>query len=247
MEKLLEALHEMLRKIIMTVELKIHRQEREIARDINVTEAGVELDAVIDVHRIWGEMDVLQMQIAMAIADPSAADARVQKLLPLLIKRVRKMNDRVEDRLGQALANELLRHLEVPIRAHAQAVDGCVLLRLRRQRLGRIELLQLHHHTVEVIHAHRILFQQMYEKVALIKLTHLDDPFEHGAFPGEAQDTVTLGDTRDLKVDLIGKPAIELEFALAVLMTELQRAEVQKAKLHWLLDFENQRRGDEHP
>ncbi len=57
------------------MKIQIHRQKSRIARDIKVAEAVVELDAVIDMQCVIRHVDVIEMQVAMAIADPALRHA----------------------------------------------------------------------------------------------------------------------------------------------------------------------------
>ena len=56
---------------MLPFEIKIHREKCEIVRDVDEAEAVVELDAIEDGHRLRREMDVIEVQIAVAIANPT--------------------------------------------------------------------------------------------------------------------------------------------------------------------------------
>jgi len=63
-------LQKQLRQIASTVEVKIHRQKCEIVGDINETKPVVKLDAIEDGGCFRSEMDVIEVQIAVAIENP---------------------------------------------------------------------------------------------------------------------------------------------------------------------------------
>src|SRR5437899_1649962 len=58
-----------IRQISAAFEVKIHCQEREIVRDVDETEPVVELDAIEDRQPVRREVNVVEVEIAMAIAD----------------------------------------------------------------------------------------------------------------------------------------------------------------------------------
>ena len=51
-------------------EIEIHCQKREVVGDVYETEAVVKLDAIEDGGRLRSEMDVIEVQIAVAIKNP---------------------------------------------------------------------------------------------------------------------------------------------------------------------------------
>ena len=51
-------------------EIKVHRQKCEIVRDVDEAEAVVKLDAIEDDVALRSDMDVIEVQIAVAIANP---------------------------------------------------------------------------------------------------------------------------------------------------------------------------------
>ena len=52
-------------------EVEIHRQKCQVVRDVDEAESIVELYTIEDGYRFRREMDVIETQIAMAIANPS--------------------------------------------------------------------------------------------------------------------------------------------------------------------------------
>ena len=62
-------------KLVLHLEIEIHRQKCEIIRDVDEAESIVELDTIEDGCRFRREMDVIEAQIAMAIANPPLLNA----------------------------------------------------------------------------------------------------------------------------------------------------------------------------
>lgn len=56
---------------MLPLEIKIHRQEGEVIRDVDEAEPVVEFDAIEDGCRFRREMNVIEVQVAMAIANPA--------------------------------------------------------------------------------------------------------------------------------------------------------------------------------
>ena len=63
-------LKKQIRQVASAFQIKIHPQKREIVCNVDETEAIVELDAIEDRGRGGSEMDVIEMQIAVAIENP---------------------------------------------------------------------------------------------------------------------------------------------------------------------------------
>ena len=55
---------------MLPFEIKVHGQKCEIIRDVDEAEAIVKLDAIEDGRRFRSNMDVIEVQIAVAIANP---------------------------------------------------------------------------------------------------------------------------------------------------------------------------------
>ena len=67
---------EIAREIGPAFVVQIHRQEGGVVRHVHVAEAVVELDAVVDVQRARRDMNVFEVQVAVAVADALFLDAR---------------------------------------------------------------------------------------------------------------------------------------------------------------------------
>ena len=61
---------EQIPQIASAFEIEIHRQKGEIVCNVKETESVVKLDAIEDGSRFRTEMNVIEMQIAMAIENP---------------------------------------------------------------------------------------------------------------------------------------------------------------------------------
>lgn len=63
-----------------TVIIKVHRQEGDVVGNVDVAEAIIKLDTIVDRERLRSEMNMLQMEVPVAIADPLLANAGVKEL-----------------------------------------------------------------------------------------------------------------------------------------------------------------------
>ena len=77
-------------------EIKIHRQKGEIVGDVDETKPIVELNAIEDGRRFRREMDVIEMQIAMAIKNPMLLNTFVEQVFIQLVELVCVMTNRLE-------------------------------------------------------------------------------------------------------------------------------------------------------
>ena len=58
------------RQVAATFEIEIHRQEGDVVCDVDETETVVELDAIEDRQCLRRDVNVVEVQIAMTVADP---------------------------------------------------------------------------------------------------------------------------------------------------------------------------------
>ena len=83
-------------QVTSALEIEIHRQKREVVGDVDEAESVVELDAIKDGGRLRAKMDVIEMQIAVAIEDPMLLNAFKEQFLVRDVELVREMLDRFE-------------------------------------------------------------------------------------------------------------------------------------------------------
>ena len=98
MERGGDARREMPGKIGAALVVEVHRQEGDVAGHVHVAEAVVELDAVVDVQRARREVDVFEMQVAVAVANPPRAHPRGKKARVPRVEPVGESADRLEGR-----------------------------------------------------------------------------------------------------------------------------------------------------
>src|SRR5207244_10795031 len=58
------------RQFAATFEIEIHRQEGDVVCDVDETETVVELDAIEDRQCLRRDVNVVEVEIAMTVADP---------------------------------------------------------------------------------------------------------------------------------------------------------------------------------
>ena len=63
-----------------TVIVKVHRQEGDVVGNVDVAEAIIKLDTIVDRERLRSEMNMLQMEVPVAIADPLLTNPGVKEL-----------------------------------------------------------------------------------------------------------------------------------------------------------------------
>ncbi len=101
-------------EVDVPVPRQVHRQEREVGAHVGEPEAVVELDAVDDRRALAVQVNVLEPQVAVSVANPLRVDARLQDvgvladegaLLHLDLARLRRLHvpRDVAARLGEVL------------------------------------------------------------------------------------------------------------------------------------------------
>ena len=78
------------------MKIEIHREKRDVAGDVEMAEAVVELDAIVDVQRVIRHVDVVEVEVAMAIADPAVAPRVCRKAPAAVRNSFREGADRLE-------------------------------------------------------------------------------------------------------------------------------------------------------
>ena len=63
----------------------------------------------------------------------------------------------------------------------------------------------------------------------------------------ERKTRISFVNWNDFQIDFRSKPPIQCNLALAKVAASFQRAEIKKAKIYRLFDFENEWRRDENP
>src|SRR4030095_12514831 len=76
------------REVRAPFEIQVHREESNVAGYIHVPKAIVKFDAVVDVERARRKVNVLEVQVAMAIANPVLPDPRREQTRVATIKPV---------------------------------------------------------------------------------------------------------------------------------------------------------------
>ena len=64
---------------MLTFEVEIHREKGEIVRDVDEAQAIAELDAIENRDRFRRDVDVIEVQVAMAIANALFCDALLEE------------------------------------------------------------------------------------------------------------------------------------------------------------------------
>ena len=63
-----------------TVVIKVHRQEGDVVGNVDVAEAIIKLDTIVDRERLRSEMNMLKMQIPVTVSDPVFTHSCAEKL-----------------------------------------------------------------------------------------------------------------------------------------------------------------------
>src|SRR5205823_8085671 len=92
-------------------EIKIHRQKGEIVGDVNESKPVVKLNAIENRSRFRREMNMIQMQVAVAIENPMLLNAFTEQAFIQLVEPVRVMANRLEGGRRNCLSN---RKLDLP-------------------------------------------------------------------------------------------------------------------------------------
>ena len=79
------------------------------------------------------------------------------------------------------------------------------------------------------------------------QFSHLHAVLDNFAFPFEGETRSGFVDPHDSQIDFRSKPAIQFNLTFAKIPAFFQCAEIEKAEIHRLLHFKDERRRNEHP
>src|SRR5207253_1083195 len=105
-------------------EIEVHREKRQIVRDVDAANAFAEFHAVENVHLLAGEMDVLAAQIAVAIEDAPARASPLKETRVALIISAGEIADRIESRTREQRADERFNLRKILVGAELQFLDA---------------------------------------------------------------------------------------------------------------------------
>ena len=230
-----EALREMAREFRVAGEVEIHRQERGVAGHVNVAEAVVEFDAVVNREAFPTEMNVLEVQVAVAIADAPFVDARGEKGRVPAVKRHGPVADCGKRRTRDGHADEVFGLPEVFVGADPQVRDAAPLFDLRGRLL---RLVKWHQRLDDLVHLTRRnspLGEQPRQKAALRQAAHLDRVFDDFAVASKTQAAPVHRDGHDSEMSSGTEPPVQLHLALAEVTPLFQGREIEEPEVHGFL------------
>ncbi len=226
---------------------QVHDQERDLVHDIDPPERLVELDAVERRRLAVDERDVAQVQVAVALANEPPGLARLEAraqarvLVPGPATQALELGhvgvgadqrlDLVE--ILRCRRQNRLRRAEGPrrIRARDPRVEGGDAAR-QRVDLGRAERAGLHHAA---------------EQRVLPEAAHLDRVVDRLAVAADSRVHLAARQRHHLEVELRRGAAVQPQLLLAIEVSCLQRAEIEKAEIDRLLELVGIVAGEQHP
>ena len=130
----------MARQIGAALVIEIHGQKGGVVGHVHVAEAVVELDAVVDLQRAGREMNVLQMQVPVAVEDASLPEARGKEPAVPGVKPVGVEGQGGRCRGRKGVADELTGLAEILVGADAEMVDAAPVADFPGRLLGLVKV-----------------------------------------------------------------------------------------------------------
>ena len=143
------------------------------------------------------------------------------------------------------MADELPGLAEILVGADAEMVNAPPVADFPGGLLGLIKLLQESGNPVQVAGADLVPFEELIEKMAVRKLTHLHGIFHHRAFLAESIVPLVLRDRNDSEVGAGREPAVEGDFAFAEMQAFRGGGKVEETKVDGLFHLVDERRSDD--
>jgi hypothetical protein len=222
--------------------LEVHRQERQVAGDVDPAQAGVELHAVHDRERGAGQ-HMLAAQIAVTI--PREPERRT----PAELGRV-NLHEGIGEGAHHVQAPALrmsrcrqLRQVLLPGLADALVAPA------PRGGRGAMEIREQPGDPLEHLASEAIGLDQAPQRVPLVEGAHLDGVLHRSgcALTGEAKALPADEDRAHAEIDPGGEVLVHADLLATGGMPACQRAVVEKAQCERLLDLVGAHAGHKHP
>ena len=220
---------------------QVHRKKRDVGADVGVSKALAELDAIEDADRaVWPDVDVLEPEIAMAVADATLGDAPVEPFLLVAhegrlpphdllgLRGIEISRERVP-RLNEVL-------LDVLLDGRGSREPAHLLVTARRVMEHR----DAGGDRVDAFAGERSSGEQRIRPLFVTESLHMNRPVDDPAgAPDDAAPVQVARDGYEAAIDSGGEAPVEADLFLAGRETLLARAKVQKAEVHRFLDLED--------
>ena len=157
------------------------------------------------------------------------------------------MANRLESGGRNSPANERLDLREILVGADLQLFECAPLLDLSCRSFRLIEPMQGEDHAVNLLFADQIFLEQFVQEAATREFFHLHGVLDDFPPRFERKAGISLIDGNSVEINFRTESSIQFNLALAKVVTFFERAEIEKAEVHWLLHFKDKRRRNEDP
>lgn len=214
-ERLSQTDGEMAGEIRPVVKIEIHREERRVAGDVDTAEPVVEFDAVVDRQPGRREMDVVEVQVAVAIANPILPNPRRENGGAVFVKRLGVMSDGEKGGTRNRHIDEAPRLPEVLVGAELQLRDTSPVGDLRRWLLCFVKRLQRGNDPIDIVRCDCVPLHQPQQEKPLGESAHFHSVFDDLFTGTEYEAAFFQRDRQDPEIHAWRKPGVERHLALA--------------------------------
>ena len=190
---------------------------------------------------------MIEMQIAMTVADPAVRGASVEHAAVPRQKLVGVARDGIERELREAAADKLERHLEIVLDVMSEVLDGGNRGFVREWWLCFVEAFEGIDEAIDVPGGHAFLVKQPFQNESRIQFPHLHCPLDDRAFISEMEAPVALADSLEAEVNVLREPAVQFDLAFAISAAQFEGRKIEEPKVHRLLHLVDERRGNKDP
>ncbi len=228
--------------------LEVHRQEGDVGGHVAMAEGRVELDTVDDDEVVGHRVDVLGVQIAVAVADAAvrlaAAEPRVERaqtgVTPALDDRVVGGADGIAVQradLGEVLVHQSRDHVRIAAVRDGGAGGG-----------ARVERHQTVGDAVDERRVDRPLGEQTRQHPVRGQAAHVHGVLDRpgGVGRSEREAAVARDDGQDAAIDVAGESAVEPHLLVAEVTPPLERGEIEEGEADRFLQLVDVIAGEEH-
>ena len=216
---------------------EIHCQKRDFIHDVDPAKVRVELDGVERRGHAFEQRDVSEVQVAVALAHPAVALARVEHrdeggvLAPGPVAQPREQRDiRLRACERQHLLEVLQRGREYALRASKRiAGAGARDLPMERSQAAR--------ERVNVRRRERAAARHAVEQIVLIETPHPERVFDRRSAAADHRRRGAAADGEHIQIQSGRGAAVQAQFFFAIVPARGERAEIQKTEIHRFLDL----------
>jgi hypothetical protein len=219
--------------------IEVHSQKRYVLGYIETPEPVIELNAVNYVDAVL-KKNVSGVQVAVTVFDTALASSAVEYVGPRFQKYAAVRSQIVEIVLRQACADVFPGLLEVFLNVPAHHVNIAELADFRACGGFAVEVGYPDGYAAYVIGRNIIVAQTLIERFVEGQLAHFQSVLNDFAAALYLIYAVLLANRHDAFVNVGGQPAVQLDFALAVVTPLFESGEIEESHVNGLLHLVNE-------